>query len=264
MLSNTIVGGGNLVKPTEFFREGNCYFKSYRFIPGESSLAIADSAVTRRHRLVFLRTFLLCLRELHTHGIVHGDLKPENVLIERRGAGPVARLIDFDEAYLTGRPPPPSQTPGSEDYYSPELVRYRNNDVGARGPHGERRHVRPRPRHPRRADGTAADATRRLGRDARRGRRDRRHARVRPPRSRHAGVRGDGPRHLGAAPADGRPWRTCSGPSAWTSTVPPGLAAAAATTTTGTPPSPPPPPTTTRTTPPSRVITRMGSKKRSR
>ncbi len=127
-LSDTIVGGGNLVKPTGFFREGNCYLKAYQFVSGESSRSIATSSVTREGRVIFLRTLLLCLRELHTQAIVHGDLKPENVLIERRGAFPVARLIDFDEAYVSGQPPPANQAPGSEDYYSPELVRYRNND----------------------------------------------------------------------------------------------------------------------------------------
>ncbi len=62
------------------------------------------------------------LDAVHSHGLVHGDLKPANVLIERRGADEHAYLSDFGagrqiEATLTG------QWLGTVDYVAPETLR---------------------------------------------------------------------------------------------------------------------------------------------
>jgi serine/threonine protein kinase len=62
------------------------------------------------------------LDAVHAHGLVHGDLKPANVLIERRGAEEHAYLSDFGagrqmEATATG------QWLGTIDYVAPETLR---------------------------------------------------------------------------------------------------------------------------------------------
>jgi serine/threonine protein kinase len=116
-LSQTILGGGNLVKPTDFFRERGSYYKAYPFVAAESS-----AVIEREHpgaQQLFVKTFLLSLRELHHVDVVHSDLKPDNVLVERKPAGPVAKLIDFDEAYVATKPPA-KRLGGTETYFSPE------------------------------------------------------------------------------------------------------------------------------------------------
>jgi len=75
-------------------------------------------------QLVLLKTVAHSLRILHDRGIVHGDLKPSNVLIKRTELGYTTKLIDFDNAYLAGEPPPPEEIVGTMNYYSPELVGY--------------------------------------------------------------------------------------------------------------------------------------------
>lgn len=73
---------------------------------------------------MLLKTVAHSLKILHDRGIVHGDLKPSNVLIKRTEFGHTTKLIDFDSAYLVGLPPPPDEIVGTMNYYSPELVGY--------------------------------------------------------------------------------------------------------------------------------------------
>jgi serine/threonine protein kinase len=116
--------GGNLIVTLDFFRWGAKYYKVTEKVevaglePGDvAALPFAD-------QLVLLKTVAHSLRILHDRGIVHGDLKPSNVLIKRTELGYTTKLIDFDNAYLAGEPPPPEEIVGTMNYYSPELVGY--------------------------------------------------------------------------------------------------------------------------------------------
>lgn len=120
-LAKPIVFGGNLVKPIHFFREKFNYYKVYPFVDSESSRAMVGE--DPQDQELFAKTFLASLRELHARDIVHADLKPDNVLVQRRPAGPVAKLIDFDEAFLSGQPPQ-RLVGGDPVYYSPEIATY--------------------------------------------------------------------------------------------------------------------------------------------
>ena len=66
---------------------------------------------------------------MHEQQVVHGDLKPDNVMVQRAGAELLtAKLIDLDEAYVVGQPPSPDHIVGDPSYYSPELLRYIKRD----------------------------------------------------------------------------------------------------------------------------------------
>ena len=70
---------------------------------GGSAPAAATSAPSRvvvRDRLILLRDIAGALRFLHARGILHGDLKPANVLVHAEGKG--ARVADFGHARLRG------------------------------------------------------------------------------------------------------------------------------------------------------------------
>jgi eukaryotic-like serine/threonine-protein kinase len=116
--------GGNLIVTLAFFRWGAKYYKVTEKVE-VAGLSPADAAALPfQDQLVLLKTVAHSLRILHDRGIVHGDLKPSNVLIKRTELGYTTKLIDFDSAYLTGEPPPPGEIVGTMNYYSPELVGY--------------------------------------------------------------------------------------------------------------------------------------------
>ncbi len=117
-------GAGNLVLPVDFFFERSTYYKvteRIRPAPLEHTFAL-DS----RNKRVLLRSLTLSVSLLHSVGIVHGDLKPENVVIQQRAANAfhVAKLIDLEDSYPAGDPPDNETITGGPPYCSPELLAY--------------------------------------------------------------------------------------------------------------------------------------------
>ena len=126
-------GAGNLVLATDFFSEGSTYYKVTERID-TSSLA-EPHTLDARQKAVLLRTLVTSLRLLHAIDVVHGDLKPANVLVQRRGeaAFHTAKLIDFDDAYVAGEPPDRTEIAGDSLYGAPEWRRYVQGDPALDG-----------------------------------------------------------------------------------------------------------------------------------
>lgn len=84
--------------------------------------------------LLFASGLSRALTHLHSWGIVHGDIKPDNFMIDVRGE---AVLVDFGSSFFAGRkggakrrgmqPPDPDEyrEPFTPLYCSPELARYK-------------------------------------------------------------------------------------------------------------------------------------------
>ena len=116
--------GGNLIVTLDFFRWGAKYYKVTEKVDAEGLSSADVTALGLRRQLVLMKTVAHSLKILHNLKIVHGDLKPSNVLIKRTELGYTTKLIDFDNAYIAGRPPPPEEIVGTINYYSPELLGY--------------------------------------------------------------------------------------------------------------------------------------------
>ncbi|HKS44285.1 MAG TPA: lipopolysaccharide kinase InaA family protein [Amycolatopsis sp.] len=128
LLRPDAAGGGNLVLAKDFFCEGSTYYKATERI--ETSTLDKPQSLDPRKKQVLLRTLVLSLKQLHDIDVVHGDLKPGNVLVQRRSANAfyTAKLIDFDDSYLAGQPPDPSLIGGDVRFGAPEWRRYIQQD----------------------------------------------------------------------------------------------------------------------------------------
>ncbi|WP_327672194.1 MULTISPECIES: protein kinase domain-containing protein [unclassified Streptomyces] len=121
-------GGGNLVLATDFFPEGSTYYKVTERI--DTSSLEKPQALEPRQKMVLLKTLGTSLKQLHDIDVVHGDLKPLNVLVQKRddAAFHTAKLIDFDDSYVAGKPPEPKDISGDSAYGAPEWRRYVQED----------------------------------------------------------------------------------------------------------------------------------------
>lgn len=80
-----------------------------------------------------VRVFLILLRtleELHAQGVLHRDLKGDNILLRQADGEPV--LVDFGTGWLEGEPPltRAGPSPFTPEYRSPESVRFERTHAG--------------------------------------------------------------------------------------------------------------------------------------
>jgi serine/threonine protein kinase len=124
--------GGNLIFAHDFFRFGSKYYKVTEKVD-IASITLAEIAeLELRKRLLIMTTVSHSVKILHDLNIVHGDLKPDNILIKKIESGLkkdkgayTTKLIDFDNSFFSENPPEISEElVGDMAYYSPELYRY--------------------------------------------------------------------------------------------------------------------------------------------
>lgn len=117
--------GGNLVFAIDFFRSGTCYYKVTEKIDTASLTCEEISHLSFDKILLIAKSVCHSIRILHDLNIVHGDLKPDNILIKKTSLAFSGKLIDFDDSYFSGNPPTDRESlVGTPEYYSPEQAAY--------------------------------------------------------------------------------------------------------------------------------------------
>lgn len=128
-ISEVASSGGTLAVQIDFFRSGAHYYKVTEWIENVGS-DFDLSSKRMPDRLLVAVTAAKSIQTLHAANIVHGDLKPSNIMIRatERSGSYSSRLIDFDSSYFSGEPPQPADLVGDFVYYSPEVLRYVKED----------------------------------------------------------------------------------------------------------------------------------------
>lgn len=102
-----------------FSSENEQYFLSTEFCPGKPLLeAIAGKPVAYFEEI--LVQILSALECIHSQGIIHFDIKPENVLVEDLGGHPNVKLVDFGVAVRLKALP--QQFGGTLAFIAPEVL----------------------------------------------------------------------------------------------------------------------------------------------
>lgn len=127
-LAGKSLEGGNLIATRDFFRVGTKYYKVTEKIDVASLNIDQIAGLPIEKKVIVLRTVAHSLRILHNSRIVHGDMKPGNILIKATVTGDyTTKLIDFDNSFFSGDPPAlAEEVVGDMVYYSPELGLYIN------------------------------------------------------------------------------------------------------------------------------------------
>lgn len=126
LIEKKVGSGGNLVYAVAFFRNDQSYYKINERID-TSGLSVEDiSRLPIDNILIIAKSVCSSLNILHGLDIVHGDLKPDNILIKQTGEKIyTGKLIDFDDSYFSENPPKDREAiVGTPEYYSPELAAY--------------------------------------------------------------------------------------------------------------------------------------------
>lgn len=115
--------GGSVIVARDFFRDGAKYYKVTEKVDVSPDVTVSTRPLA--DRLLLMAVVAHSLAVLHRAKIVHGDLKPANVLLKRTDKGVItAKLIDFDDSYISGAPPAADVLVGDFVYYSPETHLY--------------------------------------------------------------------------------------------------------------------------------------------
>ena len=97
----------NIVQVLDFVAEGDALFLVMELIGGEPvSRMIGRRDLTARRALVLARQVLDALDHAHARGLVHRDIKPDNLMVVRAGEPgrevPRVKLVDFGLVKLLG------------------------------------------------------------------------------------------------------------------------------------------------------------------
>src|SRR6266540_4021727 len=133
------LGHPRLVAPREAGRAGTLVYHTRRFIDGTTLRAwlARDGELPLRQSVALLRDVLEALAHAHAAGIVHGDLKPENVLVVENGRALAAgRRRDRGGADAVRGGLRPARADGRRRPRGAARRCVRGGGVGARDAHG--------------------------------------------------------------------------------------------------------------------------------
>jgi tRNA A-37 threonylcarbamoyl transferase component Bud32 len=115
----------NIVTVHEFGTDGDLLYLVMEYVPGEDlGSLVARNAITPSDLLEILAQVCEGLAQAHRHGIIHRDIKPTNVMVQREDGNLLAKVMDFGVAKLSdGEMTQTGQVVGTLAYMAPEYLR---------------------------------------------------------------------------------------------------------------------------------------------
>lgn len=115
---------GNIVPVSDFFRFGTSFYAVSPRVP-ESELQPGEVfQLPPEKKLLLMKILTHSLQSLHANHVVHGDLKPSNIIFKRTAVGGYTlKLIDFDAGFLEEFPRSGEDIAFDPVYVAPETIR---------------------------------------------------------------------------------------------------------------------------------------------
>jgi serine/threonine-protein kinase len=131
------LGHPNIIEVHDFNQteDGEPYIVMEYLDGVDLATVLAKSALDTERALVVTRALVSALSAVHEIGVVHRDLKPQNVLVGRRAGQEVIKILDFGISKITGNTDVQTRTRdliGTPAYMSPEQARGASSTVDAR------------------------------------------------------------------------------------------------------------------------------------
>ncbi len=116
----------NIVTIFDAGEQGELFYIAMEYVEGETlQRLLRQRRFSRRETLDLARQICAGLDYAHSHGVIHRDVKPANIVVTAEG---IAKIMDFGIAKTGGGMTTDGQVLGTPYYMSPEQVRGRPLD----------------------------------------------------------------------------------------------------------------------------------------
>jgi len=121
---------GDVVVAISFFKEGVMLYKvnkKIEYLPWKAHEVKEHLSILDIDKM--MRRLVNAMGALHNGGIVHNDLKPDNIFIVKSGEAYVGMISDFDDSFFKDSIPESGYIVGTPEYFSPEIGLYVSEEL---------------------------------------------------------------------------------------------------------------------------------------